>query len=468
MAAGRKRLLRLPSRFLTHRDAAIRIRPQKISIRGPSMSDEAAPRGPGDDTVAAVVVAAGKGLRVGGDLPKQYRRVGGRAVLTRTLAALARSARIARIQPVIAPDAADFYRECIAELDPADRRKLAEPVPGGATRQQSVAAGLEGLARGGAPDLVLVHDAARPFVDEELIIRAIAAGSQHGASVPGVAVSDTIKLVEEIAPGIGRVHETPAREKLRAVQTPQSFRFGLLLDAHRRAVAEGRDGFTDDGALAEWAGLPVVVFEGDARNRKITQAADLIEADRAFSGRTFSEPAAAISDAAMTTYVTRLGTGFDVHAFTEGDHVWLGGVKIPADRGVLAHSDGDVALHALTDALLGAIADGDIGTHFPPSDETWRGAASDQFLAHACHLVRARGGRIDHLDVTVLAEAPRIGPHREAIRARIAEVAGVPLSSVSIKATTAEKLGFVGRAEGLAAQAAATVRLPEADFSGST
>lgn len=428
------------------------------------MSDQAArPPGqePGNKSVAAVVVAAGKGLRVGGDLPKQYRRVGGRAVLTRTLAALAQSPRITRIQPVIAPDAQDFYRECLADLEQTHREKLAEPVPGGATRQQSVAAGLEGLARSGAPDLVLVHDAARPFVDEALIARAVAAGSEHGASVPGIAVSDTIKLVEEIAPGIGRVHETPARENLRAVQTPQSFRFGLLLDAHRRAVAEGRDGFTDDGALAEWAGLPVVVFEGDARNRKITQAADLIEADRAFSGRAFSEPAAAISDDTMTTYVTRLGTGFDVHAFTEGDHVWLGGVKIPADRGVLAHSDGDVALHALTDALLGAIADGDIGTHFPPSDEKWRGAASDQFLAHACELVRARGGKIDHLDITVLAEAPRIGQHREAIRARIAEIAGVPLSSVSIKATTTEKLGFVGRAEGLAAQAAATVRLPE-------
>ncbi|CAO4168910.1 bifunctional 2-C-methyl-D-erythritol 4-phosphate cytidylyltransferase/2-C-methyl-D-erythritol 2,4-cyclodiphosphate synthase [Methylorubrum populi] len=427
------------------------------------MSDHAArqPGGSQGHVVAAVVVAAGKGLRVGGDLPKQYRRVGGRAVLTRTLAALAGSDRIARIQPVIAPDAQDFYRECLADLDPAHREKLAEPVPGGATRQQSVAAGLEGLARSGQPDLVLVHDAARPFVDDALIARAVSAGAEHGAAVPGVAVSDTIKLVEEIAPGIGRVHETPAREKLRAVQTPQSFRFGPLLDAHRKAVAEGRDGFTDDGALAEWAGLPVVVFEGDARNRKITQAADLIDADRAFYGRASSETAPAISEDPMTTYVTRLGTGFDVHAFTEGDHVWLGGVKIPADRGVLAHSDGDVALHALTDALLGAIADGDIGTHFPPSDEKWRGAASDQFLAHACQLVRARGGKIDHLDVTVLAEAPRIGQHRDAIRARIAEVAGVPLSSVSIKATTTEKLGFVGRAEGLAAQAAATVRLPE-------
>jgi 2-C-methyl-D-erythritol 4-phosphate cytidylyltransferase/2-C-methyl-D-erythritol 2,4-cyclodiphosphate synthase len=408
---------------------------------------------------AAVVVAAGRGIRIGGDTPKQYRRVGGQAVLTRTLAALAAHPGIARIQPVIAPDAADFYRACLDDLDAATRDKLAEPVPGGATRQQSVRAGLEALDGADAPDLVLVHDAARPHVDRALIERALVAGRDHGAAVPGIAVTDTIKVVEDLGDGTGRVRETPAREHLRAVQTPQSFAYGPLRDAHRRAAGADLHAFTDDGALAEWAGLAVVVFEGDPRNRKITQPADLIEADRGFSGQTPS----ALSEAhPMTTYVTRLGTGFDVHAFTEGDHVWLGGVKIPADRGVLAHSDGDVALHALTDALLGAIADGDIGTHFPPSDEQWRGASSDRFLAHAVELVRARGGKIDHLDITVLAEAPRIGAHREAIRARIAEIAGVPLSSVSIKATTTEKLGFVGRAEGLAAQAAATVRLPEA------
>jgi 2-C-methyl-D-erythritol 4-phosphate cytidylyltransferase/2-C-methyl-D-erythritol 2,4-cyclodiphosphate synthase len=408
---------------------------------------------------AAVVVAAGRGIRIGGDTPKQYRRVGGQAVLTRTLAALAAHPGIARIQPVIAPDAADFYRACLDDLDAATRGKLAEPVPGGATRQQSVRAGLEALDGADAPDLVLVHDAARPHVDVALIERALKAGRDHRAAVPGIAVTDTIKVVEDLGDGTGRVRETPQREGLRAVQTPQSFAYGPLRDAHRRAAEADLHAFTDDGALAEWAGLAVVVFEGDPRNRKITEPADLIEADRGFSGQ---HPTAQSEAHPMTTYVTRLGTGFDVHAFTDGDHVWLGGVKIPADRGVLAHSDGDVALHALTDALLGAIAEGDIGTHFPPSDEQWRGAASDRFLAHAVDLVRARGGKIDHLDITVLAEAPRIGAHREAIRARIAEIAGVPLSSVSIKATTTEKLGFVGRAEGLAAQAAATVRLPEA------
>lgn len=413
---------------------------------------------------AAVVVAAGRGIRIGGDVPKQYRSVGGRAVLTRTLAALAAHPDLAVIQPVIAADAATFYHACLDELDSVLRDKLAAPVEGGATRQQSVRAGLEALAESHAPALVLVHDAARPHVDTALIDRALAAGRDHGAAVPGIAVTDTVKLVEAAGPGIGRVRETPARENLRAVQTPQAFAFGALLDAHRGAAAADLHGFTDDGALAEWAGLDVVVFEGDPRNRKITQPSDLIEADRGFSGR--DVPAPEPETEPMTTYVTRLGTGFDVHAFTQGDHVWLGGIRIPADRGVLAHSDGDVALHALTDALLGAIADGDIGTHFPPSDEQWRGASSDRFLAHAVKLVRERGGRIDHLDITVLAEAPRIGAHREAIRARIAEICGVPLNAVSIKATTTEKLGFVGRAEGLAAQAAATIRLPEADEAG--
>ncbi len=232
---------------------------------------------------AAVVVAAGRGIRIGGDVPKQYRRVGGRAVLTRTLAALAAHDAIVTIQPVIAADAQDFYEACVADLPAAARDKLRAPVPGGATRQLSVRAGLEALA-GSAPDLVLVHDAARPYVDPPLIDRALAAGRDYGAAVPGLPVTDTIKRVEIIAPGIGRVVETPARETLRAVQTPQAFAFTLLLDAHRAAGAKGLDGFTDDGALAEWAGLPVVVFEGDPRNRKITQPSDLLDADRDFSG----------------------------------------------------------------------------------------------------------------------------------------------------------------------------------------
>jgi 2-C-methyl-D-erythritol 4-phosphate cytidylyltransferase / 2-C-methyl-D-erythritol 2,4-cyclodiphosphate synthase len=235
------------------------------------------------ESVAAVVVAAGRGIRVGGGVPKQYRRVAGQAVLTRTLAALAAHPALTRIQPVIAADASDFFRECLAELDDALRSRIAEPVEGGATRQMSVRAGLEALAAAGAPATVLVHDAARPFVRPALLDRAIRAGRDHGAAVPGVAVTDTVKRVEEIAPGIGRVVETPARESLRAVQTPQSFAFGPLLDAHRAAAAQDLHAFTDDGALAEWAGLPVVVFLGEVENRKITQASDLIEAERTFA-----------------------------------------------------------------------------------------------------------------------------------------------------------------------------------------
>jgi 2-C-methyl-D-erythritol 4-phosphate cytidylyltransferase / 2-C-methyl-D-erythritol 2,4-cyclodiphosphate synthase len=321
-------------------------------------------------------------------------------------------------------------------------KRLIPPAEGGETRQDSVRFGLERL---GEPDgaIVLVHDAARPFVDAALIDRAIGAG-ESGAAVPGVPVTDTIKL---IAPD-GDVAGTPDRSSLRAIQTPQAFRYGPLLAAHRRAAEAGLHGFTDDGALAEWAGLTVQVFDGAPHNIKLTHPADFAEAERR------------LKDEAMT-YVTRLGTGFDVHAFTQGDHVWLGGVRVPHDRGVLAHSDGDVILHALTDAVLGALADGDIGTHFPPSDTQWRGASSDRFLAHAVGLVRQRGGIVDHLDATLLCERPRLGPHREAMRQRIAEIAGLRLDQVSLKATTTEKLGFIGRREGIAAQAAATIRLQE-------
>jgi 2-C-methyl-D-erythritol 4-phosphate cytidylyltransferase/2-C-methyl-D-erythritol 2,4-cyclodiphosphate synthase len=295
------------------------------------------------------------------------------------------------------------------------------------------------------PEIVLVHDAARPFTGPDLIDRAIEAGRRWGAAVPGTPVTDTIKMIGDQS----EVLSTLDRSTLRAVQTPQAFSFSLLLQAHRSAAAANLDTFTDDGALAEWAGLPVHVFEGETDNMKLTHPADFRKAERRLKGEEM-------------TYVTRLGTGFDVHAFGEGDHVWLGGIKVPHDRGVVAHSDGDVILHALTDAILGALADGDIGTHFPPSEPQWRGASSDRFLVHAVDLVRSRGGIVDHLDTTLLCEKPRLGPHREAMRQRIAEIAGLRLDQVSLKATTTEKLGFTGRREGIAAQAAATIRLPEA------
>ncbi|MXQ10909.1 bifunctional 2-C-methyl-D-erythritol 4-phosphate cytidylyltransferase/2-C-methyl-D-erythritol 2,4-cyclodiphosphate synthase [Microvirga makkahensis] len=391
----------------------------------------------------ALIVAAGRGSRAGDGSPKQYRSLAGKPVLTRTLEAFLRHPKVGKTLVVIHPDDRDLYRRSIAVLPEGLSERLMPVAYGGETRQDSVRNGLEALS-GLAPSSVLVHDAARPFVSGALIDRAVEAAEEWGAAVPGVAVTDTIKVVGPRS----EVVSTPDRASLRAVQTPQAFDFASLLAAHRKATAADQRNFTDDGALAEWAGLTVHVFEGDSLNTKLTQAFDFPEAERRLRGLSMN-------------YVTRFGTGFDVHAFGEGDHVWLGGIRVPHDRGAVAHSDGDVILHALTDAVLGALADGDIGTHFPPSDPQWRGASSDRFLAHAVALVQARGGLIDHLDATLLCEKPRLGPYREAMRQRIAEIAGLRLDQVSMKATTTERLGFTGRSEGIAAQAAATVRLPE-------
>lgn len=399
-------------------------------------------------TILTVFVAAGAGERAGGGLPKQYRVVAGEALIARALRPFLGHAAIDAVVCAINPEHRALYDAAVAPLEEPLRRKLLPPVAGGATRQASVHAALEALAAddGGAASLCLVHDAARPFASSALINRAIAAGMRHGAAIPAVAITDTVKRVG----ADDAVLETVPRDSLRGVQTPQVFALAPLLDAHRRAAAERREGFTDDAQIVEWAGLQVIAFEGDPMNVKITRPEDFAAAERR------------LRDAAPAL-VSRTGTGFDVHAFGPGHHVWLGGVRIDHEVGVLAHSDGDVVLHALTDAVLGALCDGDIGTHFPPSDPQWRGASSDRFLAYAADLVRARGGRIDHLDSTVLCERPRIGVHREAIRQRIAEIAGIPVSRVSVKATTTEQLGFTGRREGLAAQASATIRLPESE-----
>jgi 2-C-methyl-D-erythritol 4-phosphate cytidylyltransferase/2-C-methyl-D-erythritol 2,4-cyclodiphosphate synthase len=314
------------------------------------------------------------------------------------------------------------------------------PAGGGATRQASVHAGLEALASQ-KPDIILIHDAARPFVSAELISRAIDAADRTGAAIPAIPVADTVKLV---GPS-GNVEATPERGRLRIAQTPQAFRFDAILDAHRRAAREGRSDFTDDAALAEWAGLTVATFEGDPANMKLTTPDDF--------AREEARLGAMLGD-------VRTGSGYDVHAFGDGDHLMICGVRVPHSRGFLAHSDGDVGLHALVDAILGALADGDIGSHFPPSDIKWKGAASDQFLKYALERVTARGGRVAHLDITLICERPKIGPHREAMRARIAEITGLPLSRVAVKATTSERLGFTGREEGIAAMASATIRLP--------
>jgi len=303
-----------------------------------------------------------------------------------------------------------------------------------------VRAGLEALAAR-EPAIVLVHDAARPFASTQLIARAIEAAQATGAAVPGLPVADTVKTVD----GESRVTHTLERASLRLIQTPQAFAFAPLLAAHRRAAAQGRDDFTDDAALAEWAGMTVAVFPGELGNSKITDPEDFARAE--------AMAAAACGD-------VRTGTGIDVHAFGPGDHVMLGGVRIAHPQALSGHSDADVVLHAATDAILGALADGDIGAHFPPSDPRWRGASSDRFLAFAVERVAARGGLIAHLDITVVCEAPKIGPHRDAMRAAIARIAGLDITRVAVKATTSEKLGFTGRGEGIAAYATATVRLP--------
>jgi 2-C-methyl-D-erythritol 4-phosphate cytidylyltransferase/2-C-methyl-D-erythritol 2,4-cyclodiphosphate synthase len=385
--------------------------------------------------VAAVVVAAGRGRRTGLDYPKQYKVMGGAPMVRESLRVFTDHPQVDLVLPVIHPD--DTARFAAA----AQGLRVAQPVPGGATRQDSVRAGLEALTAE-APAIVLVHDAARPFTSQALVSRAIAAAEKSGAAVPGMPVTDTVKLVDDR----GEVAATLNRAALRTMQTPQAFAYPALLDAHRRAAAAGRDDFPDDAALVEWAGFKVTVFEGERGNMKMTTPEDFARIDR--------DARAALAD-------IRTGIGYDIHAFDAGgDHVWLGGVKIPHERKLAGHSDADVALHALTDAILGALADGDIGVHFPPSDEKWRGASSDKFLKFAVERVTARGGMVSHLDVAIVAEAPKINPRRDEMRARIAEIAGVSIDRVGVKATTNEKLGALGRAEGIAAYATATIRLP--------
>lgn len=387
---------------------------------------------------AVIVVAAGRGSRAGGAVPKQYRVIAGESVLRRTLRLFAQHPGVDAVQAVIHPDDADLFAQASVGLP-----KQRPPVAGGADRQASVKAGLDALAES-PPDLVLVHDAARPFASPALVARAIQAAQEHGAAVPGIPVTDTVKLIDAADMVVG----TPERARLRAVQTPQAFRYWPLRMAHAKARSAGATGLTDDAAVMEWAGHQVAVFEGEAENVKLTHPDDFGRAERALQ---------------TPRDDVRTGTGFDVHAFGPGDHVMLGGVAVPFSQGLEGHSDADVGLHALTDAVLGALCDGDIGAHFPPSNPQWKGATSDRFLAFAAERVRARGGIIAHLDLTLICEAPKVGPHRDAIRARIAEITGLSVNRISVKATTTERLGFTGRREGIAAMASATIRLPEGD-----
>lgn len=393
-------------------------------------------------SIAALIVAAGRGSRAAsvGAAPKQYALIGGRPVLSETIAVFARHPNIDAIQVVIHPDDRPHYQAAVADTC---TDKLRMPIPGGATRQASVRAGLEALAaQGEAPDIVLIHDAARPFVAAETIAAVIAALETHKGALAACRVSDTLKQ----GAADNSVRATVPRQDLWQAQTPQGFHFDAILEAHRRAEDAQRQDFTDDASIAEWAGLTVALVESPARNIKLTTADDIAFADREMRALRMFEP--------------RFASGFDVHRFAAGDHVWLGGVKIPHTHRLEGHSDADVVLHALTDALLGTIGDGDIGQHFPPSDPKWKGAASSLFLEDAMRRVSARGGRIVNADVTILAEAPKIGPHRPAMQATIAKILGLSSDRVGIKATTTEGLGFTGRREGIAAMASATVLLP--------
>ena len=389
--------------------------------------------------VAALIVAAGRGARAadGARQPKQYCPVGGAPMVTRAIGPFAAHPGIGDILVVIHPDDAGLYAAASAPV----AARLLSPVPGGARRQDSVRAGLEALSSR-APDAVLIHDAARPFVDAELISRVIAGLDTHAAVLPCLPVTDTLKRGRE-----GRITETVPRDDLLRAQTPQGFKFEAILAAHRSAAQDPTLQFTDDASVAEWFGLDVALVEGSEHNRKLTTAEDLKIADELLRTE-------------RATATTRVASGYDVHALGPGDAVVLCAVRIPHDKRLVGHSDADVGLHALTDALLGTIADGDIGLHFPPSDDRWRGAASDIFLKDAADRIEARGGEIVHVDVTLLCEAPRIGPHRDAMRERIAAILGLDIGQVSIKATTNEGLGFVGRGEGIAAMATATVKLP--------
>lgn len=391
-------------------------------------------------TTVVIVVAAGRGERARGssDIPKQYLSLAGAPVLLHALRALIQTPHVQSIQVVIRPQDRALYDACVGPFT----AHLLEPVAGGATRQESVRLGLEAVAAQ-RPDRVLIHDAARPFLTVELIGQLLAALDRTPGAIAAQPLADTLK---RSSPD-GTIRETVERGNLWRAQTPQAFDYAAILDAHLKARDAGQTNFTDDAALAEWAGLKVTLVPSPSTNLKITTPEDLTIAERLLA-----PPA--------STTETRTGTGFDVHAFAPGDTVWLCGMKIPHTHRLEGHSDADVGLHALTDAILGAIGDGDIGTHFPPSDPKWRGAASRVFLEDAGRRVAALGGRITNVDVTLLCEAPKIGPHRTAMREAIASILEIDPSRVGVKATTTEGLGFVGRREGIAAMASATITLP--------
>ena len=376
-------------------------------------------------TVTALIVAAGSGSRMGGDLPKQYRLLAGKSVLAHAVDALARHPRIDAVRVVIGGGQDELARTALAHRD------VGPLITGGAERADSVRAGLAAIGDG----IVLVHDAARPFCPPAVIDRLLDALDKHDGAVPTLPIADTLARAR------GPIDAMVDRAGLVRIQTPQAFHIEDLLFAYDEAKSRVP---TDESTVMVEAGLKVATVEGDPMLDKLTTAQDFDRAEAAISAR----------------LITRTGQGFDVHAFSGEGPIMLGGVPVPHDRGLAGHSDADVALHSIADALLGAAALGDIGDHFPPSDPQWKGAASDHFLAHAATLIRSAGGVIDHVDCTIICEAPKVGPHRAAMRARIAAILDLAIDRVSIKATTTERLGFTGRGEGIAAQATATIRLP--------
>lgn len=379
-------------------------------------------------TTVALIVAAGRGERSGQDGPKQFAAVAGRAMVAHSHTALSAHPAIDRVVVVIGAGQQDLLRAAVGD---------AEWVEGGATRRESVLLGLEYLADGRVTR-VLIHDAARPFVPDAVVDRLVSALDEAAGAIPALPVADT--LARNASPSPSVLGNMVSRDGLYRIQTPQAFRFDAILDAHRAWPAEAEA--TDDAQIARASGHDVILVEGDRMLEKLTYPSDFAEAEARMTP--------------MPDY--RSASGYDVHRLAMGEELWLGGVRIPHDKGLAGHSDADVALHAITDALLGTIAAGDIGTHFPPSDPQWRGADSAQFLQHAASLIADAGGAITFVDLTLICEAPKIGPHREAMRARIGDLLRLPVARVSIKATTTERLGFTGRGEGIAAQAVATVR----------
>ena len=379
----------------------------------------------------ALIVAAGRGHRFGGEMPKQYTQLDGAPVLRHTVMAFLSQPKIDHVRVVIHPDDMDLYEAATEGLG------LKTPIFGGEERQDSVRLGLQQIADD-APDFVLIHDGARPYISADVISRVLDALGSAAGAIPTLPLTDTIKRVID-----GKIVATEDRFELWRAQTPQGFRYSDILNAHLKLTGQS---LTDDAAICEAVGLTVVRVDGDDKNVKITTLSDIQASD---NGEIFKE--------------TRSGIGFDVHRFADGDHVVLCGVKIAHTHSLEGHSDADVALHALTDALLGAVGEDDIGHFFPPSDEQWRGVASDQFVSHAVKLIDSKGGRIVNVDITMMCESPKVGPYRLLMRERVATILKISPSRVNVKATTTEKLGFTGRGEGIAAQAIANVEIKSND-----